>query len=85
MATFLAECRQDPTRWTEISEVAVARIRSRYTWERYAQRLTRLACIYGFWKYVTNLEHDETRRYLEMFYGLQYRPLAKAVEGGEAG
>jgi sucrose synthase len=28
---------------------------------------------------VTNLERSETRRYLEMFYGLQLRPLAAAM------
>jgi sucrose synthase len=39
-----------------------------------------LSRIYGFWKYVTNLERDETRRYLEMFYALQYRPLAEKVQ-----
>jgi sucrose synthase len=82
MGEFLTECRGDPNRWGELSEAAIARVRSRYTWELYAQRLTRLACIYGFWKYVTNLERDETRRYLEMFYGLQYRPLAKSVDVG---
>jgi sucrose synthase len=38
-----------------------------------------LSRIYGFWKYVTNLERAETHRYLEMFYALQYRPLANAV------
>ena len=38
-----------------------------------------LSRIYGFWNYVTNLERDETRRYLEMFYGLQFRRLASTV------
>jgi sucrose synthase len=38
-----------------------------------------LSRIYGFWKYVTDLERDETRRYLEMFYALQYVPLAKKL------
>jgi sucrose synthase len=38
-----------------------------------------LSRVYGFWKYVTNLERSETRRYLEMFYGLQLRPLAAAM------
>jgi sucrose synthase len=28
---------------------------------------------------VTNLERAETRRYLEMFYKLQYKPLAERV------
>lgn len=38
-----------------------------------------LARIYGFWKYVSNLEREETIRYLQMFYHLMYRPLADAV------
>jgi sucrose synthase len=40
--------------------------------------------VYGFWRYVTNLERDEARRYLEMFYTLQYRPLARAIEANGA-
>lgn len=52
------------------------RIESRYTWKIYAARLMTLARIYGFWKYVTNLERGESRRYLEMFYSLHMRPLA---------
>ena len=39
-----------------------------------------LSRVYGFWHYVTDLERDELRRYLEMFYSLQYRPLARAME-----
>ncbi len=38
-----------------------------------------LSRVYGFWRYVTHLERDEVRRYLEMFYALQFRPLAKTV------
>jgi sucrose synthase len=57
----------------------VARVRQRYTWELYAERMMTLSRIYGFWKHVTDLERRETARYLEMFYALQYRPLAAAV------
>jgi hypothetical protein len=32
-----------------------------------AERMTALSRIYGFWKYVTNLEWAETSRYLVMF------------------
>ena len=39
-----------------------------------------LSRIYGFWKYVSNLERDETRRYLEMFYGLMYKRLVENVK-----
>jgi sucrose synthase len=35
-----------------------------------------LSRVYGFWKYVSDLDRAETQRYLQMFYGLQFRPLA---------
>ena len=38
-----------------------------------------LSRIYGFWKYMTNLEQAETRRYLEVLYALQYRPRASTL------
>ena len=58
---------------------ALARVESRYTWTRYAERLLTLSRVYGFWKYVTRLERDEAQRYLEMLYALQFRPLAEAM------
>ena len=76
MADFFERCAQEDGYWDRIAKGAVQRVQSRYTWALYAERMMTLSRIYGFWKYVTNLERDETRRYLEMFYGLQYRPLA---------
>jgi len=81
MAEFLARCRIDPGEWERISRGALARVRVRYTWQGYAERLMTLSRVYGFWHYVTDLERDELRRYLEMFYSLQYRPLAQAMAG----
>jgi len=79
---FFQRCQDDPGYWDMLSEGALARVRTRYTWDLYAERLMTLSRIYGFWKYVTNLERDETRRYLEMFYGLQFRPLASKLARG---
>ncbi len=79
MADFFAGCREDPDSWKRISRGAMARIESRYTWKLYANRLLTLSRIYGFWKYITNIEREETRRYLEMFYKLVYRRLAAGV------
>ena len=76
---FLNQCKDDKGYWEQISKGGVERVESRYTWKLYAERMMTLSRVYGFWKYVTNLERDETRRYLEMFYGLQYRPLADTV------
>lgn len=82
IADFFDKCRQDSDYWQQISAGSIERVRSKYTWELYAERMMTLSRIYGFWKYVTNLERDESRRYLEMFYGLQFRPLAQAIDPG---
>ena len=80
MADFLARCRENPAEWQRISAGSLARVSARYTWKGYAERLMTLSRVYGFWHYVTDLERDELRRYLEMFYSLQYRPLAQAMQ-----
>ncbi|KPJ91442.1 MAG: sucrose synthase, partial [Gammaproteobacteria bacterium SG8_11] len=67
---FLRKCTEDESHWYEISNGGLDRVKSRYTWELYAERMMTLSRIYGFWKYVTDLERDETRRYIEMFYAL---------------
>jgi sucrose synthase len=79
IAEFLAGCRKDPEQWDRISKGALERVAARYTWERYAERLMTLSRVYGFWRYVSDLERTETLRYLEMLYALQYRPLAAAM------
>ena len=79
IADFLARCRENPAEWQRISKGSLARVSDRYTWKGYAERLMTLSRVYGFWHYVTDLERDELRRYLEMFYSLQYRPLASAM------
>lgn len=82
IAQFLEQCKRNPDHWQRLSEAGIARVQARYTWELYAERMMTLSRIYGFWKYVTNLERDETRRYLEMFYALQYRPNAAGLAAG---
>jgi len=79
MASFFAKCREDDGHWNKVSQGALARVAARYTWGGYADRLMTLARIYGFWRHVSDLERRETKRYLEMFYALQYRPLADEI------
>jgi sucrose synthase len=79
IADFFARCAADADYWTHISQGAMERVQERYTWRRYAERMMTLSRIYGFWKFVTGLERAETNRYLEMFYALQFRPLARGL------
>ncbi|MGH8813037.1 MAG: sucrose synthase, partial [Advenella sp.] len=79
MADFFARSEADPLFWNKVSEMALKRVDSRYTWRLYAERMMTLSRIYGFWKFVSNLEHEESARYLNMFYHLQFRPMAQAL------
>ena len=78
---FFRRCEKEPQYWKNISDGGMARVAEKYTWSLYAQRLLSLTCVYGFWKFATNLERQETSRYLEMLYHLQYRPKALAMQG----
>jgi sucrose synthase len=79
ISEFFDRCKAKPDEWKRISDGALARVASHYTWEKYAQRVMTLSRIYGFWKFVSGLERQETARYIDMFYHLQYRPLAEAI------
>ncbi|CAN0885575.1 Sucrose synthase 2 [Linum grandiflorum] len=79
MADFFQRCKEDPSYWNTISEGGLKRIYERYTWKIYSERLMTLAGVYSFWKHVSKLERQETRRYLEMFYILKFRDLTKTV------
>lgn len=81
MADFFARCEEDDSVWLEVSRKGLERIDTLYNWKRYADRLMTLARIYGFWKFVSDLEREETHRYLDMFYGTVFRPLAQSMEG----
>lgn len=80
MLDFFTNCEEDPTYWEQISTAALKRVETNYTWSLYAKRLLSLTCMYGFWKFVTNLERQETGRYLEMLYHLQFKPLAAKLD-----
>ncbi|KAK4774492.1 hypothetical protein SAY86_009427 [Trapa natans] len=79
LVDFFEKCKVDPSHWDIISEGAMKRIQEKYTWQIYSERLLNLTAVYGFWKHVSNLDRLESRRYLEMFYALKYRPLAESV------
>jgi sucrose synthase len=79
IATFFERSAQHPQYWKVISDACIKRVEDNYTWSLYAKRLLTLSRVYGFWKYVSNLEREETRRYLEMFHGLMYRSLAAEI------
>lgn len=79
ISTFLRNSADDPAQWGRIAGGGIQRVQSRYTWQLYAQRMMTYARIYGFWRYVSDLERMETRRYLQTLYTLLYRPRADQI------
>lgn len=77
LADYLEAFQADPAKWQAISRRGMERVAERYNWPLYAKRLLSLSRIYGFWKYVSNLERAEMLRYLEMFYSLMMRGLSR--------
>jgi sucrose synthase len=76
MANFFERCAAEPAYWEKLSQGALHRIQTHYTWRLYAERITALARIYSFWKHFTGSEREGAQRYLEMFYNLQFHPLS---------
>jgi len=79
LALFFTRCAEEPGYWERIARGGIDRVQAKYTWRLYADRMMTFARIYGFWRYVSNLERMETRRYLQMLYSLQFRPLAEKL------
>lgn len=79
MLSFFRDAREDPDHWTRISDAALERVEERFDWTLYASKLRKMSRIYGFWRYISDIDREETRRYLEMFYGLMYRPLERRI------
>jgi sucrose synthase len=77
---FIHAYQKDSKVWDKISDKSLERVAERYNWALYAKKLMTFARVYGFWKFVTNLEREETARYLEMLYGMVYRRLADPSE-----
>jgi sucrose synthase len=83
MVRFFHACKEDPEVWEAMSKAAITRVEERYNWRLYAKKLLTLSRIYGFWRYMTNIEREETRQYLDMMYGLVFRSLARGVKEGD--
>jgi len=79
MLDFFSKCEQRPEFWKEVSERAIARVYSTYTWRIHTTKLLSLARIYGFWDYTSQDNREDLLRYMETLFHLLYKPRAKAL------
>ena len=79
ISEFVSKCEQNPEYWTQMSNQAMDRVYSTYTWKIHTTRLLSLARIYGFWNFTSKEKREDMLRYLESLFHLLYKPRAQAL------
>ncbi|QLE56828.1 sucrose synthase [Nostoc sp. TCL26-01] len=76
---FVTKCEQNPNYWSVISQQAIDRVYSTYTWKIHTTKLLSLARIYGFWNFTSKENREDLLRYLESLFYLIYKPKAQQL------
>jgi len=76
---FVLKCEQDSQIWESISEKAIERVYTAYTWKIHTTRLLSLARIYGFWNYTSHEKREDLLRYVDVLFHLLFKPRAKQL------
>ncbi|XP_042039342.1 sucrose synthase 7-like [Salvia splendens] len=79
IADFFQKCKEEPEFWNRISLQGLQRINECYTWRIYANKVLNMGCVYSFWRQLYKAEKQAKRRYIQTFYNLQFKSLAKNV------
>ncbi|KAH6796982.1 sucrose synthase 6 [Perilla frutescens var. hirtella] len=77
IADFFQKCKDDAEYWNKISLQGLQRIYECYTWKIYANKVLNMGCVYSFWRQLYKAEKQAKRRYIQTFYNLQFKNLAK--------
>jgi sucrose synthase len=76
---FVQKCDRDPQYWQQLSERAIQRVYSCYTWRIHTNRILTLSKIYGFWNYSSQENREDLLRYVEALFYLVYKPRSQQL------
>ncbi|VFQ92885.1 unnamed protein product [Cuscuta campestris] len=76
---FFEKCKSDVGYWDKISNAALHRINECFTWKIYAEKVLNMGSAYGCWRAMHSKQKHAKLRYIELFYNLHMRNLAKKV------
>jgi sucrose synthase len=76
---FVSKCDLNPDHWFTMSQRAIDRVYSTYTWKIHTNRLLTLARIYGFWNFTSKEKREDMLRYIESLFYLLYKPRAQTL------
>ncbi|GFP99070.1 sucrose synthase 6 [Phtheirospermum japonicum] len=77
IADFFEKCKSDSRFWNRMSQAGLKRIEECYTWKIYANKVLNMGLAYGFWRQLNKEQKQAKQRYIDMFYNLQFRKMAK--------
>ncbi|KAL0357625.1 UNVERIFIED_CONTAM: Sucrose synthase 5 [Sesamum calycinum] len=77
IADFFEKCKGDSRYWNRVSLAGLKRINECYTWKIYANKVLNMGLAYGFWRQLNKEQKQSKQRYVDVFYNLQFRKLAK--------
>jgi sucrose synthase len=80
---FLIRCEKAPSCWEALGGQAIARVKQRFTWDLYSEKLIKAAKLYGFWNYsVLGDEKKEVDRYCNLLFHMVFKNRARQLLGG---
>ena len=79
---FLLRCEKAPSCWETLGGQAIIRVRERFSWSLYAEKLIKAAKLYGFWNYsVLGDEKKEVDRYCNLLFHMVFKNRARQLLG----
>ncbi len=80
LVAFLDKGGEGPLTWDHLSRNAVKRVRERFTWGHYNDRLLELTKLYGFWRFaVSNREKRKMKLYSQTLFHLLFKRRAEEM------
>jgi sucrose synthase len=80
---FLLRCEKAPSCWETLGGQAIIRVKERFTWDLYSEKLIKAAKLYGFWNYsVLGDEKKEVDRYCNLLFHMVFKNRARQLLGG---
>ena len=79
---FLRRCEKNPSCWDMLSGQAIARVKERFSWNLYSEKVIKSAKLYGFWNHsVLRDEKKEVDRYCNLLFHLVFKSRARQLLG----
>jgi len=72
----ISKINSDEKFWKDISDKSIKRVNEAYNWKLYSDKLLTLSKVYGFWKYLTDLEMKDMEAYLDIVFHTMYKQRA---------